>query len=91
MHEQRPAMPTHDLAANEGDYENPAYGVISIEEKGGSPHWSWRGMSATTAHRHYETFELPEGKDRLVPDRLTITFLTDREGRIVNLSARLSR
>jgi hypothetical protein len=46
-------------------------------------------MSAAMAHRHYETFELPEVPDRLLPDRLAITFLTDREGNIVSLSAPL--
>jgi hypothetical protein len=46
-------------------------------------------MSAFMTHRHYETFELPEVKDRLLPDQLAITFLTDREGNIVSLSAPL--
>jgi hypothetical protein len=46
-------------------------------------------MFATMIHRHYETFELPEAPDRLLPDRLAITFLTDREGNIVSLSAPL--
>jgi hypothetical protein len=46
-------------------------------------------MFATMAHRHYETFELPEVPDRLLPDRLPITFLTDREGNIVSLSTPL--
>ena len=81
--------PAHDLAAYAGDYEHPAYGVMSIKEQGGALHWSWRGMFATMAHRHYETFELPEVPDRLLPDRLAITFLTDREGNIVSLSAPL--
>jgi hypothetical protein len=40
-------------------------------------------------HRHYETFELPEVPDRHVPDKLDITFQTDREGNIVSLSAPL--
>src|SRR5207302_2026522 len=39
------------------------------------------------AHRHYETFELPDAKDRLLPDHLAITFLTDRDGNVVSLSA----
>ena len=81
--------PGHDLAAYAGDYEHPAYGVMSIKEQGGALHWSWRGMFATMAHRHFETFELPEVPDRLLPDRLAITFLTDREGNIVSLSAPL--
>jgi hypothetical protein len=81
--------PAHDLAAYAGDYDHPAYGVMSIKEQDGALHWSWRGMFATMAHRHYETFELPEVPDRLLPDRLTVTFLTDREGNIVSLSAPL--
>jgi CubicO group peptidase (beta-lactamase class C family) len=81
--------PGHDLAAYAGDYENPAYGVMSIKAQGGVLHWSWRGMFATMGHRHFETFELPEVPDRLLPDRLAITFSTDREGDIVSLSAPL--
>ena len=46
-------------------------------------------MFATMGHRHFETFELPEVPDRLLPDRLAITFSTDREGDIVSLSAPL--
>ena len=79
--------PAHDLATYVGDYEHPAYGRMSIKEQGGGLHWSWRGMFAAMIHRHYETFELPEVPDRLLPDRLAITFLTDREGNIVSLSA----
>ena len=62
---------------------------MSIKEQGGALHWSWRGMFAPMVHRHYETFELPEVPDRLLPDRLAITFLTDRDGNIVSLSAPL--
>ena len=81
--------PAHDLAHYAGDYEHPAYGLMSIEEQAGELHWSWRGMFAAMIHRHYETFELPEVPDRLLPDRLAITFLTDRDGNIVSLSAPL--
>jgi Domain of unknown function (DUF3471) len=81
--------PAHALAAYAGDYEHPAYGLMSIKEQGASLQWSWRGMFASMAHRHYETFELPEVPGRLLPDRLPITFLTDREGNIVSLSAPL--
>ena len=44
-------------------------------------------MSEALAHRHYATFELPEAPDRLLPDRLTISFATDREGNIASLAA----
>ena len=82
-------QPAHDLAAYAGDYEHAAYGVMSIKQRGGALHWAWRGMFAAMTHRHYETFELPEVPDRLLPDGLAITFLTDREGSIVSLSAPL--
>ena len=81
--------PAHRLADYAGDYEHIAYGVMSIEERGEALHWSWRGMFATLAHRHYETFELPEVTERLLPGKLAITFLTDRDGNIVSLSAPL--
>jgi hypothetical protein len=48
-------------------------------------------MFATMTHRHYETFELPQVPDRLLPDKLAITFLTDRDGSVVSLSAPLER
>jgi Domain of unknown function (DUF3471)/Beta-lactamase len=81
--------PAHELADYAGDYEHPAYGVMSITEQGEALHWSWRGMFATMVHRHYETFELPEVPDRLLPDKLAVTFLTNRDGNIVSLSAPL--
>lgn len=81
--------PAHALSAYGADYEHPAYGVMSIKEEDGALQWSWRGMFTTLQHRHYETFELPEAPGRLLPERLAITFLTDRDGNIVNLSAPL--
>jgi Domain of unknown function (DUF3471) len=81
--------PAHDLTDYGGDYEHPAYGTMTTRVRDGALHWSWRGMFAAMSHRHYETFELPEVPDRLLPDRLAITFLTDREGNIVSLSAPL--
>ena len=81
--------PAHELAAYAGEYEHPAYGVMSVKQQGGELNWAWRGMFAPLIHRHFETFELPEVPDRLLPDRLTITFLTHRDGNIVSLSAPL--
>ena len=81
--------PAHALAAYAADYDNPAYGLMSIREQGDILQWSWRGMAAAMKHRHFETFELPKAPDRLLPDELTITFRTDRDGNIVSLSAPL--
>jgi hypothetical protein len=81
--------PAHDLTDYAGDYKHPAYGTMSIRVRDGALHWSWRGMFAAMIHRHYETFELPEVPDRLLLDRLAITFVIDREGNIFSLSAPL--
>lgn len=79
--------PSHELADYAGDYEHPGYGRITITHVEGRLNWAYRGMSAPLAHRHYDTFELPEAPDRLLPDRLAISFSTDREGNIASLAA----
>ncbi|MBV9968147.1 MAG: serine hydrolase [Alphaproteobacteria bacterium] len=79
--------PSHDLGDYAGDYEHPGYGRITISHVEGKLNWAYRGMSEPLAHRHYDTFELPEAPDRLLPDRLTISFCTNREGDIASLAA----
>jgi CubicO group peptidase (beta-lactamase class C family) len=79
--------PSHDLADYAGDYDHPGYGRITITHVEGKLNWAHRGMYEPLAHRHYDTFELPEAPDRLLPDRLTISFSTDREGSIAGLAA----
>jgi len=79
--------PGHDLADYAGDYDHPGYGRITITNAEGKLHWAHRGMSEPLAHRHYDTFELPEAPGHLLPDRLAISFSTDREGNIASLAA----
>ena len=79
--------PSHDLADYAGDYEHPGYGRITISHAEGKLNWAYRGMSEPLAHRHYDTFELPEAPGRLLPDRLAISFFTDREGDLASLAA----
>ena len=47
-------------------------------------------MSEPLAHRHDDTFELPEAPEapgRLLPGRFAMSFSTDRDGNITMLSA----
>jgi CubicO group peptidase (beta-lactamase class C family) len=82
--------PSHDLEDYAGDYDHPGYGRITITHAEGKLNWAYRGMSEPLAHRHYDTFELPEAPDRLLgllEYRLLISFSTDREGNIASLAA----
>jgi CubicO group peptidase (beta-lactamase class C family) len=81
--------PARDLADYTGDYEHPAYGRITITHAEGRLHWAFRGMFEPLAHRHYETFELPEVPEspgQLLPSRLAVSFSTDRDGNIARLA-----
>jgi CubicO group peptidase (beta-lactamase class C family) len=79
--------PSHELADYAGDYDHPGYGRITITHAEGQLNWAYRGMTEPLAHRHYDTFELPEAPDRLLPDRLTISFSADHEGNVASLAA----
>jgi hypothetical protein len=87
---RRPAtQPGRDLADYAGDYEHPGYGRIRITQAEGRLHWAFRGMSEPLAHRHCDTFELPETPESpgsLLPGQLALSFSTDREGNIASVS-----
>ena len=90
---RKPAtQPGRDLADYAGDYEHPGYGRIAITYAEGKLHWAFRGLSEPLAHRHYDTFELPEAPESpggLLPGRLTLSFSTDREGNIAAVAVPL--
>jgi hypothetical protein len=46
----------------------------------------YHSMSEPLAHRHYDTFELPEAPGRVLPDRLVLSFASDCEGYIASLA-----
>jgi hypothetical protein len=81
--------PSHDLADYTGNYDHPAYGRMTVTRSDDGLHWAWRGMAAPLSHRHYDTFDLPQLPHELNPDRLAISFTTDRDGNIASLSAQL--
>ena len=90
---RRPAaQPGRDLADYAGDYEHPGYGRITITHAEGKLHWAFRGMSESLAHRHYDTFELPEAPESpggLLPGQLALSFSIDREGNIASVAVPL--
>jgi CubicO group peptidase (beta-lactamase class C family) len=86
---KRNASPGHDLSDYVGSYQHPGYGRIVITRTEDSLHWAYRGFSGPLVHRHYETFETPQLPYELHPDRLAISFSTDRDGNVASLSAQL--
>jgi CubicO group peptidase (beta-lactamase class C family) len=52
--------PSHELADYAGDHHHSGYGRITITHAEGKLNWAVRGMSEPLAHRHCDTFELPE-------------------------------
>jgi hypothetical protein len=77
------------LADYAGDYDHQGYGRITITCADGALRWSYRGMSEPLAHRHHDTFELPDAPEspgRLLPSRLAISFCADRDGTIATLA-----
>jgi CubicO group peptidase (beta-lactamase class C family) len=80
---------SHELSDYVGHYEHPGYGRISITQSEGNLHWAFRGMFEALAHRHYDTFELPEAPKSpgsLLPGRLPVSFSTSHDGRVASLA-----
>jgi CubicO group peptidase (beta-lactamase class C family) len=83
------ARPSRDLADYVGDYQHPGYGRITITHAEDRLVWAYRGMSERLAHRHYDTFELPEAPGSpggLLPGRLALSFSADGDGNIASLA-----
>jgi CubicO group peptidase (beta-lactamase class C family) len=56
--------PSHEPEAYAGDYEDPAYGKVTVVVKDGELRLSWSAWTAAMKHYHYDTFEL-KGPGRL--------------------------
>jgi hypothetical protein len=81
--------PSRDLVDYAGDYAHPGYGRITITPTEGMLRWAFRGMAEPLAHRHGDTFELPEAPESpggLLPGGLAVAFSADRDGAIASLA-----
>ncbi|MGJ4926095.1 serine hydrolase [Bradyrhizobium sp. HKCCYLS2038] len=83
------APPAHPLSDYAGSYQHPGYGRITITVADDGLDWAYRSFAGPLAHRHYETFETPLLPYDLNPDRLALSFHTDRDGNVASLSAQL--
>ncbi len=75
--------PSHPLADYAGDYENPAYGTISILKEGDQIKAKFNSFDLALSHYHYDTFEL---FNELYDQKQKLSFQTDAKGNIASLS-----
>jgi len=76
--------PSHELSAYVGQYQHPGYGVIKFEIKDGKLLAEYNNLKMALEHYHYDSFEaeLEEMRDA----RLPVSFLTDFQGNIAEVS-----
>lgn len=82
--------PSHPLEDYTGEFEHPAYGIISVELKDNKLTTTFNSMGSQLEHYHYDTFE---SKSEILeifdfPAEL-ISFFTDKKGNINSLSVPL--
>jgi CubicO group peptidase (beta-lactamase class C family) len=75
--------PSHPLKEYAGEFENPAYGVITIREVRDRLQASYHGFTAPLEHFHYDVFEV--ANDSLPIDATKIQFRSNLDGDIETL------
>lgn len=79
-------MPSHKLEDYTGEFEHPAYGVVSITSDNDSLRLSFHGLTSGLRHYHYDVFE---GTDPINFKGKKINFITNIAGEINELHLRL--
>jgi CubicO group peptidase (beta-lactamase class C family) len=77
--------PTHELTDYVGDYSNPGYGILSVEQSGQNFKMTLNKISRPLEHYHYDQFQVPA--DPLDPfEKMRVAFVTDMDGNISSIS-----
>lgn len=77
--------PSHDLKDYVGEYQNPGYGIVKIQQDKEDLKLSLNLLSSPLRHFHYDVFEIPENPlDPL--EKTKVIFYTDVKGDIFSLS-----
>lgn len=74
--------PSRELAAYNGEYEHPGYGVVEITEKDDGLVLLYNGMEMPLEHWHFDVFNVAERDDEVIPENLRANFLADARGRV---------
>ena len=74
--------PSHDLNDYAGDYENPAYGILTIGVKDNQLHFGFHEFQFPLSHFHYDRFDTPEDEQY---GKFSVNFRTNPQGDIDSL------
>jgi CubicO group peptidase (beta-lactamase class C family) len=89
LSERKPnTHPSHELKDYVGRYENPGYGVITIQPEGDGFNATLNKLSFPLHHYHYDVFESPTNSTGAV-DIGKLRFLTNVSGNIDGIAAPL--
>jgi len=89
LSERKPnTHPSHELKEYAGQYENPGYGVITIEPQGDGFSATLNKLAFPLHHYQYDVFESPENSTGAV-DIGKLRFLTNMSGDIDGIAAPL--
>jgi hypothetical protein len=81
--------PSQDLRDYAGNYENPGYGLIKVEQKGDALDLTINKLGPyPLAHYHYDVFQIPEDADTPAAGEL-FQFHMNKQGDIHSISAAL--
>ena len=71
--------PSHPLTDYVGQYEDPAYGILSISLAGEELNFDFHNIKLPLTHYHYDRFDTPDDQ---IYGKYAVNFLTDPQGEI---------
>ena len=71
--------PAHALTSYAGEYEHPAYGVLTVAEKSGALTFDFHSIRLPLAHFHYERFDTPDDEQ---DGKWSVNFTTSPQGEV---------
>lgn len=71
--------PSHALADYAGEYEHPAYGVLTIAEQGQALTFDFHKIRMPLGHFHYDRFETPDDEE---DGKWSVSFQTNPQGEV---------
>lgn len=69
--------PSHPLQAYAGQYESPAYGVVTVGVKGDALTFDFHNIKLPLEHFHYDRFDTPDDEEY---GRWSLNFVTNPQG-----------